>query len=308
MSSLRISVLLTALMLCFCFATAVDAAPRVFVALHGNDANPCSSLSPCRTINHGLAVVDTLGEVVISESGDYDNVVIAKSITIVAAPGIYAGISAEKLDGIDIIRLSIADVVTLRNLTIKGTSTASGLNGISNDSAGNLFIDGCYISGVTTGILNSAPGKMTVHDSTVRSCQIGINVNSPVGVINNTLVDNSVAERNNIGIHAGSNARITVHNCSLFSNSGSGVRVTSEFSGIQAEANIEGSVFHSNNVGVVVGGNNGGTGVARLSKNTISKNLTGVEVGSGTVYSLQDNIIVSNNVDIVGALTPLSYN
>src|SRR3954447_4654627 len=111
MSNLRISLLLTALTLCFCFAITADAAPRAFVAIHGNDANSCSSLAPCRTISHALTVVDTSGEVVISESGDYDNVVIAKSVTIAAAAGIYAGITANTADGIDIIRLSIADIV-----------------------------------------------------------------------------------------------------------------------------------------------------------------------------------------------------
>jgi len=51
---------------------------------------------------------------VISESGDYDNVVIAKSVTIGRRPGIYAGISAEKLDGIDINPLVDCRRCTLR--------------------------------------------------------------------------------------------------------------------------------------------------------------------------------------------------
>jgi len=122
---------------------------------------------------------------------------------------------------------------------------------------------------VTTGILNSAHRKMTVHDSTVRSCQIGINVNSPVGVINNTLVDNSVAERNNIGIHAGSNARITVHNCSLFSNSAAGSGDFGVFRNPGRKQTLKVRSSH-NNVGVVVGGNNGGT-VSPALKNTISR-------------------------------------
>src|SRR5947207_3054255 len=209
MSSFRISVILAALVFCLGSALSANAAPRTFVGIHGNDANPCTSLAPCRTIMHALAGVDTLGEVVITEDGDYDNVVIAKSVTIAAAPGVYAGISANSVDGIDIIRLSIADFVTLRNLTIKGVAAPAGIVGINNNSAGYLYIDGCYISGVTVGILNSAPGKMTVHDTTVRNCQIGVNVNSN-GVINNTLVENFHAERNNIGIHVGGNARMTI--------------------------------------------------------------------------------------------------
>ncbi len=310
MSRLKLSVLLTALTLVSCFAVSASAAPRAFVAVHGNDANNCSSLAPCRTIMHALSVVDTMGEVIISESGDYDNFVIAQSVTVAAAPGIYAGITANTQDGVNIIRLSIADIVVLRNLTIIGTAAIDGISGINNSTAGAgyLYVDNCYISGVTNGIWNSAPGKTIIHDTTVRRCLTGINIHSN-GNINNVLVDNSRAERNNVGVSAGPNTRLTVHNCSIFSNTGSGVRVSSELAGIQAEAIIEGSVFHANNTAVNVYGSSGGTGLARLSKNTITKNLTGVNVpASGTVYSLQDNIIVSNNVDIVGALTPLSYN
>jgi hypothetical protein len=308
MSRLKLSVLLTTLTLCFCFAVSANAAPRAFVAVSGNDGNNCSSLSPCKTIMHALSVVDSKGEVVISESGEYDNFVIAQSVTVAAAPGIYAGITANTQDGVRIIRLSIDDIVVLRNLTIKGTAAIPEISGINNSTVGNLFIDGCNISGVTYGIWNTAPGKTTVHDTTVRNCQIGININSPVGFINWAVVDNSRAERNNTGITIGSNARVTVHNSILFANS-TGVRVSSILQGIQAEATIESSVFHVNGIAITVVGGSGGTGLARLSKNTISKNLTGVNVtASGTAYSLQDNLIAGNDVDIAGALTPLSHN
>src|SRR6266404_4972927 len=127
MSRLKLSVLLTALTLCFCFAMSANAAPRVFVAASGNDGNNCSSLAPCKTIMHALTVVDAKGEVVISESGEYDGFVIAQSVTVAAAPGIYAGITANIQDGVKIIRLSIADIVVLRNLTTIGTAAIDGI-------------------------------------------------------------------------------------------------------------------------------------------------------------------------------------
>jgi hypothetical protein len=295
-----------------CSVAAGAQTPRVFVTAHGNDANLCTATAPCRTITHALGVVDTYGEVVIAEDGEYDNFIVTKSVTVTAAPGVYAGITANKLDGVDIYRLGIDDSVTLRNLTIKATYPAfapAATNGIYNDSVGNLNIEACNISGMTNGIWTSAPGKMIVHDTTVRDCTVGIYFYSPAGYIINGLVDNSRLERNNVGVNVSNNARATIHNCAFFRSGGHGVKVFSTLSGIQAEANIDGSTFHSNGTGITSGGNSGGTGLARISNNIISKNLTGVSVGSGTIYSLQNNIISGNTtIDISGSLTAMGFN
>jgi hypothetical protein len=303
------------LLACFALVLLYSAAagaqtPRVFVTAQGNDANLCTATAPCRTITHALGVVDTYGEVVIAEDGDYDNFVVTKSVTVAAAPGVYAGITANKADGVDIYRLSTEDFVTLRNLTIKATNAPSGTNGIYNDSAGNVYIENCNISGVTNGIWTSAPGKIVVHDATIRFCTMGIYLYSPNGWIINGLVDNSRLERNNVGIYVASNARATIHSCAFFSNGGYGVKAFSTLSGIQAETNVDGSTFHANGTGIASGGNSGGTGLARISNNIISKNLTGVAVlGTGTIYSLQNNVISGNTtIDISGSLTAMGFN
>jgi hypothetical protein len=130
-----------------------------------------------------------------------------------------------------------------------------------------------------------------------------------VGNIINGLVDNSRLERNNVGVFVSNNARATIHNCAFFRSGGYGVKILSTLSGIQAEANVDGSTFTANNTGIVCGGNSGGTGLARISNNVISKNLTGVSVGSGTIYSLQNNIISGNTtIDISGSLTAMGFN
>jgi hypothetical protein len=48
----------------------------VYVATSGNDVNLCTKSAECKTIAKALSVVDDGGEVIITESGDYDSFLI----------------------------------------------------------------------------------------------------------------------------------------------------------------------------------------------------------------------------------------
>src|ERR1043165_3939090 len=67
---------------------------RVYVADSGDDAGSCTKSAQCRTITKAMTVVDEGGEIIITESGDYDPFIFTKSATVAAAPGVDAGIVA----------------------------------------------------------------------------------------------------------------------------------------------------------------------------------------------------------------------
>src|SRR5260370_42517571 len=60
--------------------------PRAFVSINGSDGNPCSAVSPCRSFNQALTVVEPGGEIVVQNSGGYSTgFTITPGVTIDAA-------------------------------------------------------------------------------------------------------------------------------------------------------------------------------------------------------------------------------
>ena len=76
------------------------AAQRTFVASFGSDSAACALAAPCRGFAAAILKTDPGGEVIVLDSAGYGPVTIAKSVAIVAPPGIYAGVSALTGDGI----------------------------------------------------------------------------------------------------------------------------------------------------------------------------------------------------------------
>ena len=78
------------------------AAQRHFVASYGV-ANPaCSIGAPCRQFAEAMAVVNPTGELIVLDSAGYGPVTITKSVSIIAPPGVYAGVSVFSGDGITV--------------------------------------------------------------------------------------------------------------------------------------------------------------------------------------------------------------
>src|SRR5262245_17498237 len=84
--------------------------PRTFVSALGNDSNPCTRVAPCRSFTRAISQANSGGEVVAIDSGSYEALAITKSISLIAPPGVYAGISASAANGI-IVAASPDDVV-----------------------------------------------------------------------------------------------------------------------------------------------------------------------------------------------------
>src|SRR5437870_5836210 len=140
-------------------------AQRTFVsAATGNDANPCTRAAPCR--NFAAAIAQTLpgGEVVVLDSGGYGTVTITQSVSLIAPPGVYAGISVFAGTGIT-INAGASDVVTIRGLTLNGLG---GQDGIVFNSGAALYVQDTVVKNLTRFGLDAVPSgnaSVVVEDS-----------------------------------------------------------------------------------------------------------------------------------------------
>jgi hypothetical protein len=145
---------------------------RTFVASNGSDDNPCSLTSPCRSLGTAVGAVADGGEVLVLDSAGYGPVTITKSVSIIAPPGVYAGISAATADGVTVDGASI-DVV-LRGLTINGIGATTG---IAFQQGSSVHVENCVVSGFTSGTgIHVAASSSALHvvDTIVRGNQNGI--------------------------------------------------------------------------------------------------------------------------------------
>jgi hypothetical protein len=137
-------------------ATALSA-QRTFVASTGIDSNPCSIGQPCRGFAAAVVKTDAGGELIVLDSAGFGPVTIAQSISIVAAPGIYAGITAFSGTGIYVHGTGIS--VALKGLKINGQGAGTG---IDFDLGAKLMIEDCEISNIAgEGIHARAPDSQT---------------------------------------------------------------------------------------------------------------------------------------------------
>jgi hypothetical protein len=123
---------------------------RTFVASTGIDVNPCSLSQPCRTFARALTQTNAGGEIVVLDSAGYGPVTIAKAVSIVAAPGAHAGITASSGDAIT-VNAPDATVV-LRGLSITGQGATNGIHYIETTSSAfgrqSLLVEDCTIQGM----------------------------------------------------------------------------------------------------------------------------------------------------------------
>jgi hypothetical protein len=114
--------------------------PRSFIASTGVDTNDGKLATPCRSIGAALAQTNPGGEIIVLDSAGYGAATINKSVAIIAAAGVFAGITVAAGTGIDVT----AGVVTLCGLTLVGTGGAIGIH-VGNAT---VRIDRCVISGM----------------------------------------------------------------------------------------------------------------------------------------------------------------
>jgi parallel beta helix pectate lyase-like protein len=305
---LRISAFFVSLI----FALPVLAAPRTFVASTGVDTNPCSLVAPCRSFARALTVTDANGEIIVLDSAGYGRVTIDRSVSIVAPPGIYAGISVfSGTNGVDINTAGVK--VVLRGLTINGQG---GVDGIRFVQGAELHVESCVISNMSfRGLNDTAPGsQLFVRDTIVRdNARGGIVVSGAFLNEASATIDRVRVERNgspiglfnDAGIAAGAAADVTVSNSVAANNfrgiSGGGSAIANE--GVTVM--IENSIVTRNVVGLFVAGSGTGLSLMLSSNTNITFNsLFGIEQQSpGAAWSFGGNTVAGNGGGESFALT-----
>jgi hypothetical protein len=128
---------------------AAATAQRTFVASTGADSNTtfnCSLVNPCRGFAAAIGVTAAGGEVVVLDSAGYGPVTINKSVSIIAPPGVYAGVTVSSGDGITIS--APGATVALRGLSIHGLGGTNGVN-YSGSSGAVVLLENCDIQGMS---------------------------------------------------------------------------------------------------------------------------------------------------------------
>ncbi len=157
---------LTAVLVGGVASDAMAAAQRTFVASNGSDANPCSLVNPCRSFDHAVGQTLPDGEVIVLDSAGYGTATISQAVSIIAPPGIYAGVSV--FSGVGITVNASAGKVTLRGLTINNVQT--GTTGIAISSGAAVYLDNVVVTNFPTAGLSANVG---VNSSLYRD-QLGV--------------------------------------------------------------------------------------------------------------------------------------
>jgi hypothetical protein len=236
-------------------STAFATAQRTFVASYGHDTDPCSVTLPCRSFATAAAQTNPFGEIIILDSAGYGTVTLTQSISIIAPPGVYGGISVPS--GQSGIRVDNASAyVVLRGLTINGQG---GNNGILVENAVRVRIEGCSIS---------------------RMSADGIAINAGGSNPELSVTDSTISENAAIGIHASTGAALAVGRVRIEANGSHGIANEPAASMTLSIAN---SIVARNTAhGIELRALNSTTLNASVTESEMSGNgLHGIDVSSG---------------------------
>jgi hypothetical protein len=292
------------------FASIAQAqATRTWVSGVGDDVNPCSRTAPCKTYAGAISKTATNGEISTLDPGGFGAVTITKGMTIDGTTGAgFGSILAANVTGVIVNDTTNLGVVTLRNLSINGASTAGG-SGIRFLAGKALIVEDCDIFGFTgtpasttvgNGIIVNAtagPKNVFIKDTNITNCTVGIRITTSasfvVAVLDNLNIDatgNQVA--GTTGLEVGANAFVTVRN-STFARWATGVNVTG---GAASQATLIGSLLHNNLTGFSVGGSTSHTSDTSYIRNdTQAILLTGGAIRTGC-----NNFFEANGAEVNG--------
>jgi parallel beta helix pectate lyase-like protein len=270
------------------------AAQRTFVSSKGLDTNACSLVAPCRSFAQALTVTDANGEIIVIDSAGYGSVTIDRSVSLIAAPGIYAGVSVfPGTNGVDIATPLVK--VVLRGLAINGQG---GNIGINFTNGAELHIENCVVSNMgSDGIdLSAAGSHVFIEDTIVRN-----NGQSGIGFLGTVTahLDRVRSEGNgDDGVSVLTGSRVSINDSELVSNGVNGLFAESLDASLTRVA-ISNSTISGNTLDGIQ--NFGGIAGSRVEtsaiRNTISKNTGNGAFASGSGVSIitaTDNLVTGN--------------
>jgi hypothetical protein len=270
------------LVLTLAFAAYASAqATRTWVSGVGDDVNPCSRTAPCKTFAGAISKTAVGGEIDALDDGGFGTVTITKSITIDGGGHLASVLASGGINGINVNDSASGTPgtakVILRNLTINGTGTTPGLNGVNITSGLWVSIENCYIFGFRSG--------------TGRGVSLNAGGNATLVVTNSHIEDNIGA---GVFVAAG---KATISHTFLLRNDGAGLDVN----GTSPSAMISDSTLSFNGRGLRT---NGGA-VVRITHLDIAFNTVFAwEILGGVIQTHVDNRIIGTGS---GALTPVVF-
>ena len=296
---------------------ALGQAQRTFVASFGDDSNPCTFAQPCRAFAAAIAQTSDGGEVVVLDSAGYGPVAITQSASIIAAPGVYAGVTVFTGDGIAVS--GVGTRVRLSGLTINGQG---GDIGIHFTQGARLAVDHCVVSSLNLyGIyVQAANSTWIVTDTTIAAnASYGLIAEAGKGNLDRVRVENNqsngvlINTSSNVAVHALVRDSVMTgnagHGLSVFSGSGRTALVVVESSTASLNANagfagttsngttlltLRSSVAETNGASGIFASGVGAT-VSVTGSTSVRNTSFGLEQDtSSTLRSLQNNTVEDN--------------
>ena len=285
--------------------TVTNAAQRAFVSSTGSDANVgtgCLLTGPCRTFQTAHAAVDPGGEILALDGAGFGAVTITKSVSIIANPGVYAGISAASGNAVTVATAAVN--VRLSGIKMNGLGAT---NGISMTNGASLTVENCTIAGFTSrgievltaatvrvvdslftnnvvaGLYLTGGAKADVVNSRFFASQAGVSLNeqTTAGTVTTAAITGSIASRNNYGFLAVVN----------------GVASTVRMS-------IANSVADGNTQVGIDAFNSGGTVTVVVGSSKVTQNgSVGLLNTASTFNSAGNNIVNDNGANTAGTIT-----
>jgi hypothetical protein len=311
------------LFLAFLSSTSTAQVQRTFVSGLGNDGNPCTLAAPCRTFGQAISQTNPGGEVVAVDSAGYGAFTVSKAISVIAAPGAYAGISVFSGHGID-INAGSSDTVILRGLTLNSQGNLT--SGIVFNTGKLLHVESCVVNGflsagTSNGLAALGQGNLEVKDSIFRGNGNGIFVLPSSGTVAVT-IDHVRLERNNSGLLADIGSQVSVSDsivsgnlAGLTADSGAQMNlvrcvVSNNIQGVvgqssstnPTQANVESCLVSNNGDGLFVDQTSTGVVTLRVSGSTVTGNLVGLFNQAGNILSRGNNTVEGNTTDTMGTI------
>ena len=273
---------------------------RSAVSVNGNDLNPCTPASPCRSFGAAMTHTNFGGEIIALDSAGYGPFAIDRQITVSGAPGVHAALTVSSGTGISVSIPSGYDVA-IRNLVLIG---AGGAIGIDIESGGQTRVLGCLVRGFSTEGINCNSGNLSVDHSAIidNLAATGIRMaNASMTGSAHAAIGDSVIQGNLTGVYIDQFTDAVVRNSTLTGNGTGASAVSTTGMGMAlASLTLENCAIAHNSATGVFASASGGMNFATIymSQNVIAYNPVGVQnVNQGIVYSFANNRFVGNGSD-----------
>lgn len=219
---------LSALAVCAALPAAANAqATRTWVSGVGDDVNPCSRTSPCKTLAGAQSKTAAWGTIGALDHGGWGSVTITKALTVDVSGDGAGGILVSGAPGV-IVNAGATDDVVLRALVIRGSGDCGGATSAQAATAGvrvvqarSVTLEDVTVAQATVGVdvaPSAAAVDVTVSRSRILNACTGIRVAPTGGGSADVLVTGSTVANASTAALAVNGGSLTVADSTLASN------------------------------------------------------------------------------------------